>query len=140
MLLALVGVVYVTWLIGLQYFSALLSTVIASMNYPVSEIYFPAISVCNYNRLNYEKLDDAVHQYVHNQSTVDIENFRMLLEQFEILDFGSFDEFSMVLNRNFSSLEYLNLTEIFLFVSYFVFFFKFFVHWILNMDTIEIIL
>lgn len=52
-----------SYLIQARFRHSPLATVVESTIYPVYEIPFPAITVCNYNRLDWSRVDDVVELY-----------------------------------------------------------------------------
>lgn len=54
------GVVYVAYLIQQRFRHSPLVTVVESTIYPVYEIAYPAITICNYNRLDWHRVDDVI--------------------------------------------------------------------------------
>lgn len=57
---ALVGAIKVSMLVSERYQTSPLSTVVESTYYHVSEIHYPAITLCNNLRVNFDKFDEAV--------------------------------------------------------------------------------
>lgn len=94
-----------------------LSTVVESTIFPVAEIAYPAITICNQNRFHKERCEEAVEKFVPNADNETVEIFKSLVASLNQLEFGAFDEFYEEI-FNFSSplLDSLNLTEIFQFV------------------------
>lgn len=62
MMLALTGVLHVSFMISDKYQTSPLSTVVESTSYHVSEISYPAITVCNNHRVDFERYDEAVER------------------------------------------------------------------------------
>lgn len=56
---ALIGVLYVSLLLSEKFTSSPLATVVESTIYPVSDIPYPAVTICNYNRINWHRLQEA---------------------------------------------------------------------------------
>lgn len=61
-LLALFGSVYVSILLSQRYTTGLLSTVVESTYYHIPNVPYPCVLICNLNRLNYNKIDDAIQR------------------------------------------------------------------------------
>ena len=57
---AVSGVVYASMLLSEKFSSSLLSTVVESTIYPVTEIPFPAVTICNNNRFNWNRVESSV--------------------------------------------------------------------------------
>ncbi|GAB0089180.1 pickpocket protein 19 [Sergentomyia squamirostris] len=110
--LATIGTVYVCILLSQRYRTSPLSTVVENTNYHISEISYPAVSICNTHRINTNKIEEAVKIYLPNGTEEDLENFGLLLDALEVLDFGSYEEFDSLVGRNLSGLMHINLTEL----------------------------
>lgn len=61
--IAAMGAVHVSYLIQARFRNSPLATVVESTIYPVYEIPFPAVTVCNYNRLDWNRVDDVIELY-----------------------------------------------------------------------------
>lgn len=97
--------------------SSPLSTVVESTIYPVSEIAYPAVTICNQNRFNKERCQEAAEKFVPNADNETVEMFRLLLISMNQLEFGAFDNFGEeILSFSSEQLDNLNLTEVFEFV------------------------
>lgn len=60
---ALAGTIAVSLMIQTKFQSSLMSTVVESTNYHISEISFPAVTVCNNHRVDFRKFDAALQKY-----------------------------------------------------------------------------
>lgn len=120
-ILALTGIIYVSLVLADKYQKSLLSTVVESTNYHVSEISFPAITLCNNHRVDYEKFDAAMERFLPNATEETRNFFLRFLNALEVLDFGSFDELEDLKEHavNNSSLKNLKLVEVAQFVRSF---------------------
>lgn len=90
-----------------------LATVVESIIFPVYEIPFSAITLCNYNRINWKKIDTAIDKFIPNANNRTNEIFINLVKAFANIEFGSFDEFIELKNKSLIELEHLNLTAVF---------------------------
>lgn len=63
--LALLGVLYVSHLLQVKFASSLIATVVETTFFPVFEIPYPAVTVCNYNRINWERVPAAIDLLVN---------------------------------------------------------------------------
>lgn len=115
-LLAFWGTIVVSLMIKNKFQASLLSTVVETANYPISEIPFPAVTICNNHRLDFRKYDDALQRFLPNASYDSNVTFLSLLRAFEVLDFGSFDEFEELITRDLQELPHLDLKEVATFV------------------------
>lgn len=64
--LALLGVLYVSYLLQVKFFSSLIATVVETTFFPVFEVPYPAVTLCNYNRINWERVPAAIDLLVQN--------------------------------------------------------------------------
>lgn len=71
-LIAAMGVVTVTYLIQVRFLHSPLATVVESTIYPVYEIPFPAVTICNYNRLDWNRVDEVIELYGANVDFVKV--------------------------------------------------------------------
>lgn len=58
--LALFGVIYVCYLLQKQFSTNVLATVVETTFFPVFEIPYPAITICNNNRINWQRVPAAI--------------------------------------------------------------------------------
>lgn len=115
------GAIFCIILISLQlsdkFSNSPLSTVVESTIYPVSEIAYPAVTICNQNRFSKQRCQEAERKFIPTADNETIEVFRLLLTSMNQLEFGAFDEFhEEIFNFTSSQLDGLNLTEVFEFV------------------------
>lgn len=62
-ILALTGTISVSLVLAGKFQESLLSTVVETTNYHVSEIPFPSITLCHNLRVDFDKLDKGVERY-----------------------------------------------------------------------------
>jgi acid-sensing ion channel, other len=117
-ILATAAMIYSCLMLSDRFNSSLLSTVFESTNYKVSEIPFAAVSLCNNNRLNYSKTNDAIAKFLPNQSKNETETFVNFMRVLQNLEYGSFDEFDVIKGRDVSAMDKLNLTEVYEFMMH----------------------
>lgn len=60
---AVLGIAQFSYLLSQRYASSTLSTVIESIMYPVAGFSFPALTICNNNRVNWDKYELARNKY-----------------------------------------------------------------------------
>lgn len=58
--LALLGVMYVSHLLQVKFATSLIATVVETTFFPVFEIPYPAVTVCNFNRINWKRVPEAI--------------------------------------------------------------------------------
>lgn len=112
-IVALYFVVDVSDMLQERFSSKPLATVVESIIFPVYEIPYPAITICNYNRINWKKVDAAKDKFIPNANSEINEIFVNLIKAFANIEFGSFDEFIDLKNKTLKDLEHLNLTAVF---------------------------
>lgn len=115
-LIALGATYYTSALLSQRFTRSMTSTVFESTSFPNYEISYPAVSICSNNRLNYNKTHQAVEKFFFGESNEATHNLIDFLHILQNMDFGTFDEFGELSDRNLTELEHLNLTEINLFV------------------------
>lgn len=111
------AIIAVSLLLQQKFQESLLSTVVESTNYAISEMSFPAVTLCNNHRVNFDKFDEAVERFLPNASQETKDTFLILLKAVEVLDFGSFDELENLIRRDLTALNNLRLKEVVAFVG-----------------------
>nr|XP_013097524.1 unnamed protein product [Stomoxys calcitrans] len=101
-----------------------LKTVIADLHYPVFKIPFPEIIICNKNRLNWQRYNEAKQKFLqqrhwtpkHEQLFIDT------LNAYDTLSFGKFDNFGNISNLYppilLNELNYLNFSVVVKFMAW----------------------
>lgn len=117
-ILASVATVYSCLLLSDRFRSSLTSTVFESTNFKVSEIPFAAITLCNNNRLNYNKTNEAIKKFVPNATKFENETFVKFLHVLQNMDFGSFDEFGVIQDDDVTKMNKLNISEVYEFMMH----------------------
>lgn len=118
-IIAFLMMTYCCLLLSSRFRSSLTSTVFESTYFPVAEIPFAAVTLCNNNRLNYNKTDDAVEKYFPNRNANETQIFIKFLEILQNMDFGSFDEFQEIVDLGYTdSMDHLNITELYDFMMH----------------------
>lgn len=117
-IIASAAMVYSCILLSNRFRTSLLSTVFESTNYKVTEIPFAGVTVCNNNRLNYNKTDAAIEKFFPNKSSTETETFVKFVRILQNNEFGSFDEFVPIEDENVTEIDKLNITEIYEFMMH----------------------
>lgn len=60
-ILAAIGTVHVSLLSQQRFQNSTLATVVETTIFPIYDIPFPAVTICNYNRLNYDRVPNTVN-------------------------------------------------------------------------------
>lgn len=108
--------VYCCILLSNRFETSLISTVFESTNFKVWEVPFPAVHLCNHNRLDYNKTDKTVNKFFANKSKEETETFVKFLRLLQNMDYGSYDEFEVIRKDNVSEINKLNITEVYVFM------------------------
>lgn len=113
LVIASIFMVYSCTMLSNRFNTSMLSTVFESTSFKVSEIPFPAISLCNNNRLNFSRTEDALVNFLPNCSSLERETFLDFVHVLQNMEMGSFDEFDVLVGRNLSRLNTLNVTKVY---------------------------
>jgi acid-sensing ion channel, other len=110
---AIFSIVYISLQLSQKFSNSPLSTVVESTIFPVAEIAYPAITICNSNRFHKGRSEEAERKFLPNANNDTLEIFRILILSLNAIEFGAFDEFyEEVFNFTSSELDALNITEI----------------------------
>lgn len=112
-----IGIVFLSYLLQIRYFSNRMATVVESTFFPIYDIPFPAVTICNYNRVNGERIDEAIEMFLPNASAENIEKLRKIVVSLNTFEFGSFNAFKVIYNDNLLDLEDIDLTSLYRHVS-----------------------
>lgn len=117
MICAIFSIIYISLQLSQKFSNSPLSTVVESTIFPVTNIPFPAVSICNNNRFHRERCEEAEGKFLPNADNETLEVFRILLRSLNGIEFGAYDDFyEEVFNFTSTELNSLNLTEVFDFV------------------------
>ncbi|XP_075153770.1 pickpocket protein 19-like [Haematobia irritans] len=88
----------ITWVIAYIYSNHPLKTVIEDLHYPVFKIPFPEVIICNKNRLNWQRYNEAKERFLQKQhQTQQHEDlFKAILNAYNTFSFGKFDNFENI--------------------------------------------
>lgn len=87
--------------------------VVESTIYPVSDISYPAVTICNNNRVNWDRVEPYINESLQNASAVTKKHFRAFLHTLNTLEYGSFDEFVGIKDWNVTEMNHINLLEMY---------------------------
>jgi Amiloride-sensitive sodium channel len=99
---AFMTMIYCCILLSNRFQSSLTSTVFESTYFKVSEIPFAAVTLCNNNRLDYNKTHDAIEKFFHGRPDEEVQAFTKFLHILQNMDYGSFDEFQELKNYSWT--------------------------------------
>lgn len=117
MSVAVFGIVYISLQLSQKFSNSPLSTVVESTIFPVAEIAYPAITICNKNRFHKERCEEAAEKFLPGADNETIHIFKLLVASLNGFEFGALDEFyEGVFEFSSPELDKLNLTEVFEFV------------------------
>jgi acid-sensing ion channel, other len=109
-IVASVGMSYTCIMLSERFQNSKTSTVFESTNFKVSEIPFPAVTLCSNNRLNLTKTNETIAKFLGNSS--EGETMKKILTLMQNMEWGSFDEFVEIENDTIDAIDKLNLTEV----------------------------
>ncbi|XP_001962289.2 pickpocket protein 19 [Drosophila ananassae] len=110
---AFLGAVYVCLILSARYNDANFQTVVDSTRYPVYRIPFPVITICNRNRLNWERLPQAKARFMPNVSDIEqLDLFERILGGYDEVYFGNFQSFERLRNQPTQLLNYINFSQV----------------------------
>uniref|UniRef100_A0A1I8NJI5 Amiloride-sensitive sodium channel n=1 Tax=Musca domestica TaxID=7370 RepID=A0A1I8NJI5_MUSDO len=103
-----------------------MQTVISDLHYPIYKIPFPEITICNQNRLNWQRYDEAKERFLQPEHLTDEheEIFRQAVNAYDTMRFGHFQslqhlaELSAENPRLLDDLNYINLTKVVEFMAW----------------------
>lgn len=112
------GMAYISYLLQLRFSGTPLATVVESTIYPVSLIPYPSITICNYHRVDWRKVEMARQKHIPNADNQTVQHFYDFLKVLSTLEYGSFDEFSGIQEWNLTVLEKVDLLQLYSDVSW----------------------
>lgn len=117
--IGLVAMVYCCILLSARFRSNLTATVFETTNYPITEIPFPLIGLCNNNHINYNKTEEAVAKFVGNATQKQKEFFVKFTHILQNMMYGSNDEFEPVLDEGYDGfMDNIRISDIILFMMH----------------------
>ncbi|XP_037910068.1 pickpocket protein 19-like [Hermetia illucens] len=117
-ILSIFATIYISILLANRFNSSPLQTVIESTTHPVVNIVFPAVTICNYNRIDWAKIEEAKKKFIPN-ATKEVEDlFVKFVSKMEIFKFGNFDSFDELEDVNLHPLDFLNISQLNEFMSH----------------------
>lgn len=63
MILATIGVCRVSYVLSFRYNASSLSTVIENLHQSVFEIPFPAVTLCNFNPIDFNRVNESIKKF-----------------------------------------------------------------------------
>lgn len=117
-LAALFGMSFCSVLLQQRFANSKIATVFESTQFMVAEIPFAAVVICNNNRINYTKTEEAVEKFVGNRSQAEKEVFVKFVQILQNQEFGSFDEYEVLLNESVAFMDHLNISEVYEFMMH----------------------
>nr|XP_013118807.1 unnamed protein product [Stomoxys calcitrans] len=95
-----------------------LSTCISDLAYPVYKIPFPEIAICNRNRLNWQRYNEAKIKFLKREHRTPVyeDLFKEVVNAYDTLRFGRFNNFENLYHNHaphlLKQLNYVNLTQV----------------------------
>ncbi|XP_034099225.2 pickpocket protein 19 [Drosophila nasuta] len=108
---AFLGAVYVCLILSQRYNDGNFQTVVDSTRFPVYRIAFPVITICNRNRLNWQRLAMAKSRFMANVSdAVQLQLFERIVGSYDGMSFGEFRAFGSLRNEATQQLSHINFS------------------------------
>ncbi|XP_023175133.2 pickpocket protein 19 [Drosophila hydei] len=108
---AFLGAVYVCLILSQRYNDGNFQTVVDSTRFPVYRIAFPVITICNHNRLNWQRLPLAKQRFMANVSDVaQLKLFERIVSSYDAMSFGHFQSFEQLRNEPTQQLSHINFS------------------------------
>lgn len=108
---AFLGAVYVCLILSQRYNDGNFQTVVDSTRFPVYRIAFPVITICNHNRLNWQRLPLAKQRFMANVSDVaQLKLFERIVSSYDTMSFGHFQSFEQLRNEPTQQLSHINFS------------------------------
>lgn len=96
-----------------------LVSVVATTQFPVFSIEFPAVAVCPWNHVNWLRASTAAERFLPSNADRYVrETFQQILIGMEQVTFGKFQTLGALSSRNLSSLTHLSLTKLASYLAY----------------------
>lgn len=118
LIIATAAMIYSCFLLSYRFQTSKTATVFESTNFKVSEVPFTALTICNNNRQDFNKTNAALEKFLPNRTEIEGETFVKFLHILQNQEFGSFDEFAVLKSDNLTTMEYLNITEVYEFMMH----------------------
>ncbi|XP_068151813.1 pickpocket protein 19 [Drosophila tropicalis] len=116
---AFLGAVYVCLILSQRYNEGHFQTVVDSTRYPVYRIPFPVITICNNNRLNWQRLAEAKEKFLPNVTdTSQLALFETIMGSYDDAYFAHFQSFERLRNQPTELLSYVNFSLVVEFMSW----------------------
>ncbi|EDW02982.1 pickpocket protein 19 [Drosophila grimshawi] len=116
---AFLGAVYVCLILSQRFSDGKFQTVVDSTRYPVYRIPFPVITICNHNRLNWQRLDRAKSRFMANVSdAVQLKLFERIVSSYDDMSFGHFESFGQLRTEPTHQLSHINFSLVIDFMSW----------------------
>ncbi|XP_070068481.1 pickpocket protein 19 isoform X3 [Drosophila takahashii] len=110
---AFLGAVYVCLILSARYNAAHFQTVVDSTRYPVYRIPFPVITICNRNRLNWQRLTEAKSMFMANVTdSAQLSLFERIVGSYDDAYFGHFQSFEQLRNQPTEMMNYINFSQV----------------------------
>ncbi|ALC39056.1 ppk7, partial [Drosophila busckii] len=110
-LCAFLGAVYVCLILSRRYNEGNFQTVVDSTRYPVYRIPFPVITICNRNRLNWERLELAKTRFMANVSdALQLQLFERIIGSYNGMSFAKFSAFESLRDEPTAQLNHINFS------------------------------
>ncbi|XP_055847338.1 pickpocket protein 19-like isoform X2 [Episyrphus balteatus] len=117
--ITVIGLLYVSMILSQRYREGTFQTVVASTTYPVYQISFPTIIICNTNRLNWKRLEAAQERFLPGETDKQkLDLFARFAAIFNEMAFGKFEMIGNVSDQPLQILDGINFTKVVTFMTW----------------------
>ncbi|XP_037959098.1 pickpocket protein 19 [Teleopsis dalmanni] len=116
---ALVAAVYVCLILSKRFNEGKFETVVDNTRYPVYRVVFPVITICNLNRLNWQRLEEAKQRFLPNEKSQEkLKLFEKIIGTYDDIRFANFDKFDVLAEEPLELLKNINFSLVFEFMTW----------------------
>lgn len=117
--LALMGATYVCLILSQRFYDSQFETVVDTTRMPVYRIYFPVTTICNMNRLNWQRIEEAKTRFLPNETSLEkLQLFEKIIAAYDDVRFANFQAFEMLANEPLQLLNHVNFSLVFDFMTW----------------------
>lgn len=118
-MLAHLGCIYVCSILSRRFNAGSMQTVVDTTNKPVFEIPFPEVTICNENRLNWNRIEEAKDRFMpHENNTERIRLFEQVIGLYDNIEYGVFAEFNKLAGKRLHLVNNINFSLVFDFMTW----------------------
>ncbi|XP_058975849.1 pickpocket protein 19-like, partial [Musca domestica] len=117
--LAVFGTTYVCIFLSDRFNAGNLQSIVDDTGAPVYKIPFPTITICNVNRLNWQRIDEAKERFlpgVTDNETLNL--FELVIGRYDRIEFAYFDLFAPLENQTLQLVANVNFSLVYEFMAW----------------------